>query len=145
MMYEDEGESCSAGGTTSADIAPFTVKLGDILRRRELEEGFYNDFIIKNVKVKFYKNGHSNEEFSCCFDKDQLKIDVINFFERRCLKHDRVKITEEDESIPELEYIINKNCKHHHNWYFSELKQYGIQIIFRSKDTDCYVSVYQLF
>lgn len=143
MIYEEDG--CESGGTVSADIAPFTVRLGDVIRRKEIEECFHSDLIVKNVRVKFYKKGHSNEEFSRCFDKDQLKIDVINFFERRCSKYGSLRIVEEDESIPELEYIINRNCKHHHKWYFSELKQYGIQIIFRSDETDCYVSVYQLF
>lgn len=147
-----EDDACAAdssqdgsGGTTSADIAPYTVKLGDIIRRKKIEEGIYGPEVITNVSLAFYNNGRSDEEFSKCFDIQELKCDVINLFNRRSLRTEIMKITDNDEYVTELQCLINKWCRHGHEWKFEEFKQYGTQIVFGSTDTPCKVVVYQHF
>lgn len=152
MIFEDDSavscDSCdgeTSQGTTTSDIAQYTVRLGDIIRRKQIKEGVYTPNIINDVSISFYNNGRYDDEFSKCFDIQELKIDVINLFKKRALQTGTLKITDNDEYVQMLEYIINKHCKHNHHWTFEEFKQYGIQIVFGSKDTECKVSIYQHF
>lgn len=148
-LIEDEGcADCAdgdSGGTTSADIAQYTVKLGDIIRRKKIEEGYYSPDVVSNVSLAFYNNGRSDDEFTKCFDVQSLRIDVINLFKRRSLRKDPLKIIEDDEHVTELATIINKHCKHDHIWKFEGFKQYGTQIVFGTTDTECKVVIYQHF
>lgn len=140
-----DGANGDSGGTTSADIAQYTVKLGDIIRRKKIEEGYYTPDVVSNISLAFYNNGRSDDEFTKCFDVQDLRFDVINLFKRRSLRKDPLKIIEDDEYVTELATIINKHCKHDHIWKFEGFKQYGTQIVFGATDTECKVVIYQHF
>lgn len=154
QLYED-GESPdvstdSSGGTTSADIANYTVKLGDVLRRKKIAEGIHQLNIADSIYVTYYCKNRSNAELKKCFDHDTLWCDVLNIFMKRTKNHNDIKITKNDESIIELENAIQRNCIANFIISFKEFKQYGTQIVFTIDDKDdihdnCEVSIHQIF
>lgn len=156
ILEDDVSSDSTSQGTTTDNIANVEVRLGDVIRRKQIEEGIFFPDFASHVHVAFYKGGHSDEEFKQCFNVNSLRTDVIDCFSR-AFKGDSfsekgdafytepMKFCTDGCHFENLAQIIRKNCKHHHNWKFEQLKQYNTQIVFGADDTDCKVVVYQNF
>lgn len=145
--------------TTSADIAPVTMKLDqtrkDILDYEDdVEEGYVHDDIIKdNVEIRFFNNHHSDDSFSECFDIEMLKSRVYAAYSRRAFNSKSktgleiydLNITEEDVTTDDIAYALNTCCKHKHVWTFKEFAQHNTQVIFGTDDENLTVVIYQHF
>lgn len=134
--------------TTSADIAPVAMKLGQERKdaldyEDDIDEGYVHDDIIKdNLEIKFLNNHRSDDSFQECFDIAALKSRIYAAYSRRAFNSKQkagmeiydLNITEEDSTVDDIAYALNVCCKHKHIWSFKGFAQNGIQVIFGTDD-----------
>lgn len=149
-------------GTTSANIAPVELKLGQVIKRKkvnekmrkQLKEGFVHpDYIQEHISISFYNDHKSNETFERCFDVGALQTAVINAYSKRAqfsqsmsgLEIFDMNITQEDATTDEIAFWLNIHCKHKHIWVFKGFAQHDTQVIFGTKTGKRTVVIHQHF